>query len=67
MDDGIMNWEYSVFVRMWLHVIHCSENVILAEFSSLVALEVVILTTSNDEKFSDENFVNMQTFSFQCY
>ena len=44
-----MNWEYSVFVCMRLHVIHRNENVILTEFSSLAALEVVILTTSNDE------------------
>ena len=45
----MMNWEYSVFVRMWLHVFRRNENVILTKFSSLAALEVVILTTSNDE------------------
>ena len=33
------------------------------KFSSLAALEVVILTTSNAA--SDENFVKMTTFSFQ--
>ena len=34
------------------------------KFSSLAALEVVILTTSGAA--SDENFVKMTTFSFQC-
>ena len=33
-------------------------------FSSLAALEVVILTTSSAA--NDENFVKMTTFSFQC-
>ena len=59
IDNGMMKWEYSVFVRMW-HVIHRNENVILTEFSSLAALKVVILTTSNDEnlvmKVSSKNF-----------
>ena len=62
IDDGMMNWEYSVFVLMW-HVIHRNENVILTEFSSLAALKVVILTTSNDEnlvmKVSSKNFISV--------
>ena len=45
--------------------LHWNENVIiLMEFSSLAALEVVILTTSS--AVSDENFVKMTTFSYQC-
>ena len=45
--------------------IHWNGNVvILMKFSSLAALEVVILTTSGAA--SDENFVKMTTFSFQC-
>ena len=45
--------------------IHWNENVfILINFSSLAALEVVKMTTSNAA--SDENFVKMTTFSFQC-
>ena len=39
--------------------------VILMKFSSLAALEVVILTTSSAA--SDENFVKMTIFSFQWY
>ena len=66
IDDGMMNWDDSVFVRMRRHVIHRNENVILTRFSSQAALEVVILTTSSD-KFSGENFLKMQIFSFQCY
>ena len=38
-----------MFVRMRQRVIHRNENVILTKFSSLAALEVVILTTSSDE------------------
>ena len=34
------------------------------KFSSLAALEIVILTTSGAA--SDENVVNMTTFPFQC-
>ena len=44
---------------------HWNENVvILTKFSSLAALEVVILTTSSAA--SDENFIKMKTFPFQC-
>ena len=43
---------------------HWNENVvILTKFSSLAALEVVILTTSNAA--NDENFIKMTTFLFQ--
>ena len=43
---------------------HWNENVaILTTFSSLAALEVVILTTSSTA--SDENVVKMMTFPFQ--
>ena len=38
--------------------------VILTKFSSLAALEVVILATYGAA--SDENFIKMETFSFQC-
>ena len=45
-------------------VYHWNRNVfILMTFSSLAALEVVILTTYSAA--SDENFVKMTTFSFQ--
>ena len=45
--------------------IHWNENlVIFMKFSSLAALKVVILTTLNAS--SDQNFVKMTTFMFQC-
>ena len=44
-----------------LHV-HWNWHVILTKFSTLAALEVVILTTSSAA--SDENFIKMTTFSF---
>ena len=51
-------------IMPWSH--HWNENVvILTKFSSLVAVEVVILTTSSAA--SDESFVKMTTFSFQWY
>ena len=46
-------------------IIHWNKNVILTKFSSLAALEVVILTTSSAA--SDEHFIKMKTFPFQCY
>ena len=46
--------------------IHWNKNVvILTKFSSLAALEVVILTTSSAA--SDEHFIKMKTFPFQCW
>ena len=45
-------------------VLHWNKNVILTKFSSLAALEVVILTTSSAT--SDENFIKMKIFPFQC-
>ena len=46
-------------------MLHWNENVvILTKFESLAALEVVILTTSSAA--SDENFIKMKTFPFQC-
>ena len=45
--------------------LHWNKNVvILTKFSSLAALEVVILTTSSAA--SDEHFIKMKTFPFQC-
>ena len=45
---------------------HWNENVvILMKFSSLAALEVVILTTFSAA--SDENFIKMKTFPFQWW
>ena len=45
--------------------LHWNGNVvILTKFSSLAALEVVILTTFSAA--SDENFIKMKTFPFQC-
>ena len=44
---------------------HWNGNVvILTKFSSVAALEVVILTTFSAA--SDENFIKMKTFPFQC-
>ena len=49
-----------------IQLLHSKENVlILTKISSLAALEVVILTTSSAA--SDENFVKMKTFPFQCF
>ena len=49
----------------WPHYFHWNKNVvILTKFSSLAALEVVILTTSSAA--SDEHFIKMKTFPFQC-
>ena len=45
-------------------LMHWNGSVNLMKFSSLAALEVVILTISS--VVSDENFVNMKTFPFQC-
>ena len=48
-----------------LRLLHWNKNVvILTKFSSLAALEVVILTTSSAA--SDEHFIKMKTFPFQC-
>ena len=45
--------------------VHWNENVvILTKFSSLAALEIVILTTSSAT--CHENFIKMTTFSFHC-
>ena len=45
--------------------LHWNGNVvILTKFSSVAALEVVILTTFSAA--SDENFIKMKTFPFQC-
>ena len=45
--------------------LHWNENVIiLMKFSSLAAPKVVILTTFGVA--SDEDFIKMKTFSFQC-
>ena len=47
------------------YTLHWNGNVvILTKFSSLAALEVVILTTFSAA--SDENFIKMKTFPFQC-
>ena len=46
-------------------LLHWNGNVfILMKFSSLAALKVVKMTTSSAA--SDENFIKMTTFSFQC-
>ena len=42
-----------------------NENVILMKFSWLPALEIVKITTSSAA--TDENFIKMMTFPFQCY
>ena len=48
-----------------LSVTHWNENVfILMKSSSLAALKVVKMTTFGAA--SDENFIKMMTFSFQC-
>ena len=47
-------------------MIHWNENVfILMKSSSLAAPKVVKMTTFGAA--SDENFIKMMTFSFQCY
>ena len=52
-------------VKQSIIFIHWNGDVaILMKFSSLAALEVVNMTTSSAA--SDENFVKMTTFSFQC-
>ena len=53
------------YIHNFKWVVHWNGNVvILMKFSSLAALEVVKMTTSSAA--SDENFVKMTTFSFQC-
>ena len=53
-----------IFDHLWVKC-HWNGNVfILMKFSSLAALKVVKMTTSSAA--SDENFVKMTTFSFQC-
>ena len=52
-------------VSVYKHI-HWNENVIiLMKFSSLAAPKVVILTTFGAA--SDEDFIKMKTFSFQCW
>ena len=56
-----------IHVSIYGHVVqmHWNGNVfILMKFSSLAALKVVKMTTSSAA--SDENFVKMTTFPFQC-
>ena len=56
---------YCVVAMSVLVDVHWNGNVfILMKFSSLAALKVVKMTTSSAA--SDENFVKMTTFSFQC-
>ena len=56
---------FPVLSRHWLPQLHWNKNVvILTKFSSLTALEVVILTTSSAA--SDDNFIKMKTFPFLC-
>ena len=51
--------------RFTWHHLHWNRNVIiLTKFSSMAALDVVILTTSSAA--NDENFIKMTIFSFQC-
>ena len=55
----------SPIIWFLFHQIRWNENVvILTKFSSLAALEVVILTTYSAA--SDENFMKMKTFPLQC-
>ena len=57
----VATWE----LRENSYTYHWNKNVvILTKFSSLAALEVVILTTSSAA--SDEHFIKMKTFPFQC-
>ena len=67
---GIMTVDFDhIHVEPWDVITHPCLNhwngdvVILMTFSSLIALEVVKMTTSS--AVSDENFVKMMTFSFQ--
>ena len=61
-DKCLLKW---CSIRYWSNPIHWNKNVvILTKFSSLAALEVVILTTSSAA--SDEHFIKMKTFPFQC-
>ena len=59
----ICHWELFTVNDYWFKYTQ-NWNVILKKFSSLAALEVVILTTSNAA--NDENFIKMTTFPFQC-
>ena len=63
----VITW-INVVQDVWSHMSspdhHWNKNVvILTKFSSLAALEVVILTTSSAA--SDEHFIKMKTFPFQ--
>ena len=64
-DDVIMLSMQLILLICWSPALHWNRNiVILKKFSSLAALEVVILTTTNAG--GDENFIKMVTFPFQC-
>ena len=57
---GLLHWHWESYDMGK----HWNKNVvILTKFSSLAALEVVILTTSSAA--SDEHFIKMKTFPFQ--
>ena len=68
----LVHWNGNVFILMKFSslaalevVIFWNGNVfILMKFSSLAALKVVKMTTSSAA--SDENFIKMKTFPFQC-
>ena len=58
---------YIYGMQTWLLLlrhIHWNETVILTKFSSLAALDIVILMTSSAA--NDESVIKMTTFPFQC-
>ena len=58
--------EFHVMAFSKTDSLHWNENIVISmKFSSLAALEVVILTTSTAA--SDVNFIKMETFTVQCY
>ena len=64
--NGITLIHMGKSIYSWTQQHHWNKNVvILTKFSSLAALEVVILTTSSAA--SDEHFIKMKTFPFQWY
>ena len=54
-----------LLLRVWVNPQWNKNVVVVTKFSSVAALEAVILTTPTST-FSNENFIKMTTFAFQC-
>ena len=61
----MLNFIFTQIRQFTTLIIHRNENVILINFLSLAAQEVVKMTTS--VRVTAENFLNVTTFLFECH